>query len=78
MILGGYASGAHLAALVALDPAYLAAQGDDAARLAGVLALSGVYDLDPDPAPSPEELAYYEQAFGDAARGARLRPSGWP
>jgi len=65
--LGGYASGAHLAALVALDPAYLAAQGADAARLAGVLALSGVYDLDPDPAPSPEELEYYEQAFGDAS-----------
>jgi acetyl esterase/lipase len=67
VFLGGYASGAQLAALVALDPAYLAAHGADPARLAGVLGISGVYDLDPDPAPTPEELAAYEQAFGDAS-----------
>ena len=64
--LGGHASGAHLAALVALDPAYLAAAGEGPARLAGLVLISGVYDLDPDPAPSPEELAFYQQAFGDA------------
>ncbi len=63
--LGGHASGAHLAALVGLDPAYLAAQGEDPARLAGLLLISGVYDLDPDPAPSPEELEFYQRAFGD-------------
>ena len=64
--LGGHASGAHLAALVALDPAYLAAQGKGPAHLAGLVLISGVYDLDPDPAPSPEELEFYQQAFGDA------------
>jgi acetyl esterase/lipase len=71
--LGGHASGAHLAALVGLDPALLAAQGGDPARLAGLILISGVYDLDPDPAPSPEELAFYQEAFGDS--GARRAAS---
>jgi acetyl esterase/lipase len=71
--LGGHASGAHLAALVGLDPAYLAAQGGDPARLAGLILISGVYDLDPDPAPSPEEVAFYQAAFGDV--GARRAAS---
>jgi len=71
--LGGHASGAHLAALVALDPAYLAAQGKAPAPLAGLVLISGVYDLDPDPAPSPEEIEFYQQAFGGA--GARRAAS---
>ena len=71
--LGGHASGAHLAALVALDPTYLAAAGEAPARLAGLVLISGVYDLDPDPAPSPEELAFYQQAFGEI--GARRAAS---
>ncbi len=71
--LGGHASGAHLAALVALDPSYPAAAGEAPAPLAGLVLISGVYDLDPDPAPSPEELAFYQQAFGEV--GARRAAS---
>lgn len=64
--LAGYASGAQLAALVALDPRYLAAQGLEPDVVSGVIAISGVYDLDPDGDVAPEELEWYEQAFGDA------------
>jgi len=62
--LGGHSSGAHLAALVALNPGYLAAHGLRPNRLAGVIGISGVYDLDPALEPSPEEQAFYKSAFG--------------
>ncbi|MCH7709361.1 MAG: alpha/beta hydrolase [Myxococcales bacterium] len=62
--LGGHSSGAHLAALVALDPGYLAAHGLRPDGLAGVIAISGVYNLDPALEPSPEEQAFYKSAFG--------------
>ncbi len=64
--LAGHGSGAQLAALVALDPRYLAAHGVSPRQLAGIVALSGVYDLDPDDgaAVSPEERELYRSAFG--------------
>jgi acetyl esterase/lipase len=65
IFLAGHSSGAHLAALVALDPRYLEREGLDPSALAGVIALSGIYDLDPGDAVSEEERAFYEQAFGD-------------
>ena len=65
IFLAGHSSGAHLAALVALDPRYLEREGLDPSALAGVIALSGIYDLDPGDALTEEERAYYEQAFGD-------------
>jgi acetyl esterase/lipase len=76
--LGGHASGAHLAALVGLDPAYLGAQGGTPAQLAGLLLISGVYDLDPDPAPSPEEIGFYQLAFGDAGERRAASPQRVP
>jgi acetyl esterase/lipase len=76
--LGGHASGAHLAALVGLDPAYLGAQGETPAHLAGLLLISGVYDLDPDPAPSPEEIDFYQRAFGDEAERRAASPQRVP
>jgi acetyl esterase/lipase len=43
----GHSSGAHLAALVALDPAYLAAHGLPTSTIRRVMGLAGVaYDLD--------------------------------
>jgi hypothetical protein len=39
-------------------------EGLDPSALAGVVALSGIYDLDPGDAVSEEERAFYEQAFG--------------
>ena len=43
--LAGHSAGAHLAALVALDPAYLKAEGLQPSVLAGVIGMSGIYDL---------------------------------
>lgn len=65
IFLAGHASGAHVAALVALDPRYLGERGLDASKLAGVIGISGVYDLDPEGGASPEEEALYDQVFGD-------------
>jgi arylformamidase len=44
--LGGHSAGGHLAALVALDERYLAAEGVPPTALAGVVGISGLYDLD--------------------------------
>ena len=43
--LGGHSAGGHLAALVALDPKYLAAHQLKPSLLKGVIAMSGVYDV---------------------------------
>jgi acetyl esterase/lipase len=47
LFLMGHSAGAHLAALVALDPRYFAATGQPAPRIAGVIGLSGPYDFLP-------------------------------
>lgn len=63
--LGGRSSGAQLAALVALDPRYLAAHGVAPDALRSVVGWSGAYDLDPPEGSVPKEmLALYEAAFG--------------
>jgi acetyl esterase/lipase len=74
IFLAGHSSGAHLAALVALDPRYLEREGLDPSALAGVIALSGIYDLDPGDAASEEERAFYEQAFGDRRSSRAASP----
>jgi acetyl esterase/lipase len=43
----GHSAGAHIAALLALDPRYLAAEGIDRRRLAGLIGLAGPYDFLP-------------------------------
>lgn len=43
----GHSSGAHLAALLALDPRFLAGAGGDRARLKGMIGLAGPYDFLP-------------------------------
>jgi acetyl esterase/lipase len=46
IVLMGHSSGAHLAALLAIDPAYLQAAGIDPAVIRGVIGLDGLtYDL---------------------------------
>ncbi|WP_017671037.1 alpha/beta hydrolase [Blastomonas sp. AAP53] len=75
VIVMGHSAGAHLAALVSTDPAYL---GADLTRLAGVILLDGAgYDV-----ASQMQQAnvltrkIYEPAFGtDPARQARLSPT---
>lgn len=50
--IGGFSSGAHLAALLAMKPDYLKALGQPEMPFAGILAISGAYDI-----------ADYRQAF---------------
>jgi acetyl esterase/lipase len=47
LYLMGHSAGAHLAALVTLDPRYFAAIGKPAPPIAGVIGLSGPYDFLP-------------------------------
>ena len=73
--LAGRSSGAHLAALIALDPRYLAAHEVSPDRLHGVAGWSGVYDLDPPAGAIPDEVrALYQRAFGDAAARRAASP----
>jgi acetyl esterase/lipase len=43
--MSGHSSGAHLALLTAMDPRFLAERGKSAAQVAGLIGLSGVYDV---------------------------------
>jgi acetyl esterase/lipase len=47
LYLMGHSAGAHLAALVTLDPRFFAAAGQSAPHIAGVIGLSGPYDFLP-------------------------------
>jgi acetyl esterase/lipase len=47
LYLMGHSAGAHLAALVTLDPRFFAAAGQRAPHIAGVIGLSGAYDFLP-------------------------------
>ena len=47
LYLTGHSAGAHLAALVTLDPRFFAAAGQSAPHIAGVIGLSGPYDFLP-------------------------------
>jgi acetyl esterase/lipase len=58
LYLMGHSAGAHLAALVALDPRYFAATAQPAPHLAGVIGLSGPYDF------LPLEEADVQDMFG--------------
>lgn len=48
LVLMGHSAGAHIAALLALDPSYLAAAGVRPHSVAGLIGLSGPYALVPD------------------------------
>ena len=48
IFLAGHSSGAHLAALLALDPRYLEAVGLARSIIVGVVGISGPYDLEPE------------------------------
>ncbi|HEX3398447.1 MAG TPA: alpha/beta hydrolase [Steroidobacteraceae bacterium] len=56
LYLMGHSAGAHLAALVTLDPRYFAAAGGPAPRIAGVIGLSGPYDFLPLLEPDDQEM----------------------
>lgn len=66
--LAGHSAGAHLAALVTLDPRYFAAAGRAAPHIAGVIGLSGPYDF------LPLTDADLEDMFGPPPRYAESQP----
>ncbi|TVR96745.1 MAG: alpha/beta hydrolase [Rhodospirillales bacterium] len=47
VVLAGHSAGAHLAALLLLDPRYLAGAGTDRTQLCGFIGLAGPYAFDP-------------------------------
>ena len=67
IVLAGRASGAQIAALVALDPKYLEAHALSPASLLGVAAISGFYELDPEDDFPEEQEALIEPAFANTA-----------
>lgn len=74
IVVMGHSAGAHLAALIATDPAYL---GGDMRRIAGVILLDGAgYDVARQMRAQPLiAKSLYTPAFGtDPARQARLSP----
>jgi acetyl esterase/lipase len=64
IFLSGHSAGAHLAALVALDGKYLAKQGLASKALAGMVLLSGLYDLAPNWSLSENQKVATEKAIG--------------
>lgn len=62
LYLMGHSAGAHIAALLALDPRYLAAVADPPPPLAGFIGLSGPYDF------LPLEEGYLQTVFPEATR----------
>ena len=65
IFLAGHSAGAHLAALVALDSSYLTAQRTNPKSLAGVIAISGLYDLSRKTGISETQKRATGQAFGN-------------
>jgi acetyl esterase/lipase len=68
LYLMGHSAGAHLAALVTLDPRYFAAAGRPAPIIAGVIGLSGPYDF------LPLLEADVQDMFGPPPRYAESQP----
>jgi acetyl esterase/lipase len=73
IFLAGHSSGAQTAGLLALDPELLRRAEVDPARIAGVIAISGVHDLDPEEALPAELEELVAAAFG--GRSARRAAS---
>lgn len=65
VFLVGHSSGAQLALLLALDPAWLRAEGKSASDFAGVVSISGILDVGPGRANSEEEELIYAEMFSD-------------
>jgi acetyl esterase/lipase len=66
VFLAGHSAGAHLAALIALDPNYLGRHRMTPSALAGVITFSGIYDLKPRPESSQDQKIATQETFGDS------------
>lgn len=68
--LMGHSAGAHIAALIALDPSYLKAVGLDRNALSAVIGVAGPYDFEKFIAESPQ----LREVFGPESNWARAMP----
>lgn len=68
VFLSGHSAGGHLVTLLLLDPQYLRAEGVEPETLAGVIPLSGIFDLTRpiDDTPEGGFARYIAPPFGDA------------
>ncbi len=66
LYLMGHSAGAHMAALVALDPRYFTAAGRPGPRIAGVIGLSGPYDFLPLLEPDVQDMFGPPQRYPDS------------
>jgi len=71
MFLMGHSAGAHLVSLVALDDRYLRNAGAAANLVAGVIAVSGIYDLGPSGPLADQMTTLVTPVFGNDARKLR-------
>lgn len=71
VFLSGHSAGGHLVTLLLMDPQYLRAERVDADSLAGVIPLSGVFDLTKamDDTPQGGAAVYIHPPFGTDRRG---------
>lgn len=71
VFLSGHSAGGHLVTLLLMDPQYLRAEKVDANSLAGIIALSGVFDLTKpmDDTPQGGAAVYIHPPFGTDRRG---------
>lgn len=65
VFLAGHSAGGHLVSLVALDRRYLTRQGSPPGALAGVISISGLYDLTPTWAVAENQKSATEKTFGN-------------
>ncbi len=70
LYLMGHSAGAHIAALIALDPSYLKAVGLDRNVLSAVVGVAGPYDFEKFIGESPD----LQQVFGPQANWANAMP----
>lgn len=68
VFLMGHSAGAHIAAMLALDPRYLQGAGTDPSSLEGMIGLAGPYDF------LPLEAQDLKDIFGPPARYPRSQP----
>jgi acetyl esterase/lipase len=66
-VLMGHSAGAHIAAMLALDPQWLAAAGVDRHRIAGLVGLAGPYDFTPN-------TPAHRSIFGQPSERPRTQP----
>jgi acetyl esterase/lipase len=74
----GHSAGAHIAALLALDPRYLRTHGLDPSAITGVIGLAGPYTLDPLKWEGVKDIFAPSHAAPHAARPIKLVRAGAP